>query len=234
MRFFSIFLLSLLFVSCSAQQNKFALGPDEFNTTMLSVNDKIIIDVRTPEEFYGGYIKGAENIDYNDVHFAKHTSQLDKSKTYFVYCLSGGRSAQAAGMMRKNGFSKVYELKGGMMAWRNADMAIQHQENVILADKISRASYDSLVKSNQTVLIDFYAPWCGPCKKMQPLLDELTSQYAGKALIFSINIDENKKLSRELGIDEIPFFKLYKGGVEKGNFIGQMDRASFIRILDTP
>ena len=66
---------------------------------------------------------------------------------------------------------------------------------------------------------------------MQPLLDELTTEYAGKALIFRINIDENKKLSKELGIDEIPFFKLYKGGVEKGNYIGQMDRESFIRIL---
>ena len=67
---------------------------------------------------------------------------------------------------------------------------------------------------------------------MQPLLDQLTTEYAGKALIYRINIDENKKLSRELGIDEIPFFKLFKGGVEKGNYIGQMDRDSFVRILD--
>ena len=231
MRLIVLYIFALFFTSCTAQQNKFSLRPSEFNSTLLSVKDKIIIDVRTPEEFQSGFIKDAENIDYNDVHFAKHIGQLDKSKTYFLYCLSGGRSAQAADMMRKSGFSKVYELQGGMMAWRNGDLPIQYGNNAVLTDKISRSAYDSIVKSNQTVLIDFYAPWCGPCKKMQPLLDELTIEYAGKALIFRINIDENKKLSKELGIDEIPFFKLYKGGVEKGNYIGQMDRESFVRIL---
>lgn len=231
MRLLVLFIFTLLLASCNAQQNKFKLGATEFNSTLLSVNDKMIIDVRTPEEFQGGFIKDAENIDYNDVHFAKHISQLDKSKTYFLYCLSGGRSTQSADLMRKSGFSKVYELEGGMMAWRNADLPIQYGNNAMLTDKTTRSVYDSIVKSNPTVLIDFYAPWCGPCKKMQPLLDELTTEYKGKALILRINIDENKKLSKDLGIDEIPFFKLYRGGVEKGNYIGQMDRESFVRIL---
>jgi thioredoxin len=224
---------TLFFASCTAQQNKYLLPPSEFNAKLIAMENVVIVDVRTPEEFQSGTIKGAENIDYNDVHFETHIGQLDQSKTYFVYCLSGGRSAQAGGFMRKKGFKNVYELDGGMMAWRNADLPIQYQSNAKLTDAITRVAYDSIAKSDSIVLIDFYAPWCGPCKKMQPLLDELTIEYAGKALIYRINIDENKKLSRELGIDEIPYFKLYKGGVEKGNFIGQMDRASFIRILNT-
>lgn len=224
---------TLFFASCSAQQNKYVLTPKAFNEKLKAMENPVVIDVRTPEEFQSGTIKGAENIDFNDVHFETHIGQLDQSKTYFIYCLSGGRSAQAAGLMRKKGFKEVYELDGGMMAWRNADLPIQYQANAKLTDVLTRIAYDSIVKSAAIVLIDFYAPWCGPCKKMQPLLDELTVEYAGKALIYRINIDENKKLSRALGIDEIPYFKLYKAGVEKGNFIGQMDRDSFVRILDS-
>jgi thioredoxin 1 len=66
---------------------------------------------------------------------------------------------------------------------------------------------------------------------MLPLIEEISKEYEGKAKIIRVNIDENKMLTKQLGIDEIPFFKLYKNGEEKGNFIGQLDRASFLRIL---
>lgn len=232
MKLFNFLIIAILALSCNAQKNNDILDSKAFQSTYASTKDAVLIDVRTPEEFQGGSISHAENIDFNDVHFETHIGQLDQQKTYFVYCLSGGRSANAAALMRKKGFKKVYELNGGIMAWRNADLPIVNASNKLLTDVLSRQAFDSITASAPIVLIDFYAPWCGPCKKMQPLLDQLTTEYAGKALIYRINIDENKNLSRELGIDEIPFFKLFKGGVEKGNFIGQMDRDSFVRILD--
>ena len=66
---------------------------------------------------------------------------------------------------------------------------------------------------------------------MLPLIEEISKEYNGKAKIIRINIDENKLLAKQLGVDEIPFFKLYKNGTEKGNFIGQLDRPTFERIL---
>ena len=146
--------------------------------------------------------------------------------------MSGTRSNLAADFLRKNGFKKVYELDGGMLAWRNNDLPILYQGQVDLADKISNESYQLIIKEEKVVLVDFYAPWCGPCKRMQPMLEEISRQFEGKAKIVRINIDENKKLSKRLGIDEIPFFKLYRNGKEIGNYIGELDRATFIRLLE--
>jgi thioredoxin len=146
--------------------------------------------------------------------------------------LSGGRSGSAADFMRKNGFKNVYELNGGMLAWNKANLPVSNNVGQTeIADKISPEQFQLMIKSDKVVLIDFYAPWCGPCKQMLPLLETIAKEYQGKATIIRVNIDENKKLTRQLNIDEIPFFKLYNDGNEKGNFIGQLDRATLERIL---
>lgn len=208
------------------------LSAKVFQQQIAKTIDAVIIDVRKPEEFKGGSIPKAINIDFEDDYFQLHAKQLDASKTYFIYCLSGTRSNLAADFLRKNGFKKVYELDGGMLAWRNNDLPILYQGQVDLADKISNESYQLIIKEEKVVLVDFYAPWCGPCKRMQPMLEEISRQFEGKAKIVRINIDENKKLSKRLGIDEIPFFKLYRNGKEIGNYIGELDRATFIRLLE--
>ena len=230
---YSILILLIVFgISCHSQPTEEKLLPQAFQKKIATTPDAVVVDVRTPEEYKGGSIKNAVNIDFNDNYFEIHTRQLDVTKTYFLYCLSGGRSSSAADFMRKNGFKHVFELEGGIMAWRNADLPIVNESNVQLSDKTTMEDYLKITNSASVILVDFYAPWCGPCKKMQPVLDELSETYKGKASIIRINIDENKKLSKDLGIDEIPFFKLYRNGKEVGNFIGQMDRASFVRILD--
>lgn len=96
----------------------------------------------------------------------------------------------------------------------------------------SKDSYQQLIQSDDIVLVDFFAPWCGPCKQMEPLLNEMAAKYKGKATIVRINIDDNKELVKTLRIDEIPFFKYYVNGEEKGNFIGQIDKATFERLLN--
>ena len=78
----------------------------------------VILDVRTEDEFNGGHIPGALNIDiYKGQGFIYQVDELDKDKTYFVYCLAGGRSAQACGIMKQLGFEKVYNLVGGISQW---------------------------------------------------------------------------------------------------------------------
>jgi len=77
-----------------------------------------LIDVRTKSEIDEGYIKGTKIfIDYNSSEFDAKTLKLDKSKTYAVYCKSGGRSSGAAKFMAKNGFTNVLNLKGGITGW---------------------------------------------------------------------------------------------------------------------
>jgi len=86
--------------------------------TNLNNPDFVIIDVRTPEEYLSGHIKNAINIDYNSEEFFERIEGLNKSKTYFVYCRSGHRSAEAVKVMKELGFIEVYNLKTGINGWK--------------------------------------------------------------------------------------------------------------------
>ncbi len=77
----------------------------------------VILDVRTPEEFATGYIRGAVNLDFKSSEFPGKLDELDKTKTYLVYCRAGGRSAKAMTMMKEKGFQRVYNLRGGVLEW---------------------------------------------------------------------------------------------------------------------
>lgn len=80
-------------------------------------NNVVVVDVRTADEVNGGIIEGALHYDIFSSDFASNIKSLDKSKAYAMVCRSGNRSASACGLMEANGFSEVYNLDGGMMAW---------------------------------------------------------------------------------------------------------------------
>lgn len=80
----------------------------------------VVLDVRTPQEKSEGAVPGAQQIDFFTPNFKKKVDQLDKSKTYLVYCRSGNRSTKACKIMDDLGFEKLYNLSGGIMAWNRA------------------------------------------------------------------------------------------------------------------
>lgn len=84
---------------------------------LMSGSNVVVLDVRTPGEIAQGKIAGAMELNFNSPDFAQQTAKLDKSKTYLVYCRSGNRSGQACNIMQQQGFGKLYNLKGGMIAW---------------------------------------------------------------------------------------------------------------------
>ncbi len=77
-----------------------------------------VLDVRTPDEFHSGCVKGAANIDFEAADFETKLASLDKSANYLVYCRSGRRSALAVAKMREMGFTNILELAGGINAWK--------------------------------------------------------------------------------------------------------------------
>lgn len=85
----------------------------------------IILDVRTPGEYKKGFIKDAQLMDIFSDSFDAELNKLDRNTAYYVYCGSGGRSAECSEKMQTLGFKKVYDLDGGMSAWRNANMPIE-------------------------------------------------------------------------------------------------------------
>lgn len=213
----NVFFLLILFLSifsCNSQPESFSLAPLAFEEKIKNSENVVILDVRTPEEFSNGFIKNAINIDYNNEGFESKINELDTSKTYFVYCLSGGRSGEAATLMRSKGFKKVYELQGGILAWKKDNLALtinSGPDKISLVDNSIQA-FETLIDSNQKLLVDFYAPWCGPCRKMAPMMEALKTEYAGKVNILKINIDENEALANSLGIQHIPLFHYYVNG----------------------
>ena len=78
--------------------------------------DFIIVDVRTPEEFVNGHLEDAINLNINSEDFLDELQELDKDKTYLIYCRSGSRSAQAVAVMEELGYKEVYDM-GGIMDW---------------------------------------------------------------------------------------------------------------------
>ncbi|MDH5398167.1 MAG: rhodanese-like domain-containing protein [Cyclobacteriaceae bacterium] len=144
--FYVVMVLSGLTFSCQGQNGKSApseaagtsavspqpsaevagpvlLAPDAFENKFKSTENHVLLDVRTPNEVGQGYIEGAINIDTRDGAFREKIAGLEKDKTYFVYCHSGGRSRSTFNLMKGLGFS-VYELQGGITAWRSAGKAL--------------------------------------------------------------------------------------------------------------
>ena len=116
-------LLLLLFAGLSLTDEANAqtlLSPDAFEKMLKNDPNIQLVDVRTPEEFSDGHIQKAVNYDYYAADFAQKIVQLDKTKPVLVYCEAGARSASSAEKLKKAGFKKIYDLDGGMSAWREA------------------------------------------------------------------------------------------------------------------
>lgn len=100
------------------------LAPKAFSQKIKTTAGAQVVDVRTPEEFSEGYIKGAVNIDWTGDGFEAKVSKLDKNKPAFVYCRSGKRSSAAANKMRSLGFKEVYDLDGGILEWESENLPL--------------------------------------------------------------------------------------------------------------
>lgn len=93
------------------------IDPDQFQELM-SEKDHFILDVRSSQEFSEGAIEGYVQINFQDKNFKAEIDKLDRSKTYLVYCRSGNRSGRACYLMSSMNFDNLYNLKGGIYAWK--------------------------------------------------------------------------------------------------------------------
>ena len=122
----NLFLFFILFSNCNQNQN-LNIEPNKVYD-LLSKNNKnnsILLDVRTEEEFIESKINNSLNIDFYSDNFKISILSLDKSKTYYVYCRSGRRSLNTVEFMRENGFSKSYNVDGGIIKWTDLKLPLK-------------------------------------------------------------------------------------------------------------
>jgi len=230
---FGIFLMSV-FLSCTSLNTQIIedIDPQELYS---AVKDPaaILLDVRTPQEFSSGHISGATNLDFYSEDFIDKLSMINQDAPIYIYCKSGGRSSSTASKMKDLGFKKIYNLKGGVLAWNRLNYTTVKSEklNKNISQRIlSEIELNKILNTNRSVLINFSTEWCVPCRKMKPIVIDIQNEYTDVKVLL-IDADANKRLVNKYNIDGIPVFIIFKNGKEIFRHIGLITKEELIKEL---
>ncbi len=221
--FFALIFCSSLLTACSSHAQQTNLSVTEFEKEIAKSNIQLL-DVRTAGEYQSGHLSNALLADWtNDKEFKERAKALDKSKPVYTYCLSGTRSNAATQWLIQNGFT-AYNLTGGISAWKRDNKPV---EQAVMVKQITLDEYLAQIPKNKTVLVDFSAVWCAPCKKMAPVLESLTAQHGDKFVLVKIDGGEQTDICRELKVNGFPTFFIYKQGIKIWEKQGLVDMKEF-------
>jgi thioredoxin len=222
LKHFYLILISFVIQSCNSQTAVQTIDVASYSKKINETPNAQILDVRTPEEYTSGHIENSDNVNWLSDSFVARTDKYDKTKPVYVYCKSGGRSLKASEKLAELGFTTVYNLDGGMMKWEAAGLAKPYTKIIGICSQ----EYAELLKTDKKVLVNFYAPWCAPCKQMEPYILKMQKVMADKVVIVRLNADENKTIMQELKISELPTLVLYENKAvkwQKSGFVSEED-----------
>lgn len=232
------FIIIILFLTVGSNGQKYKafenLNSKEFKEK-LSKESGILIDVRTLNEYKSQHIKDAGQLNFYALDFKKKLLLLPKDIDVLLYCNTGYRSRIAANILMKNGYLNVYNLKSGIMDWNLHNYPTITDTNIKKDEKnkMDYAGFVDLINANNLSLIDFYAPWCAPCRKMMPMIDSLKTEFHGKVHIEKINTDTSKDLVKKIKVKSVPYFVLYQDGDKVFEHYGNISRKELLDKFST-
>ena len=229
-----LFLLStVILFSCGNTNSQIIedINAEKFHQ-LIEKGDGIIIDVRTSQEFNSGHIIDATNIDFYSEDFTDKLKIVRKDVPIYVYCRSGGRSSSAANKMEKLGFTKVYNMLGGIGSWKSEGYETIKSKEAKISNqpKFTDTQLNEILSNNKTVLIDFSTQWCVPCKKMKPIIEDIQRENPNVKVLF-IDADANKGLVKKYSITGVPVFIIFINGEESFRKIGLSTKEELINQL---
>lgn len=188
------------------------LKPEDFSNQAYTPTAQVL-DVRTIGEFRSGHLKGAMQADWLDhEQFVERTAYLDKRAPLFVYCLSGGRGAEAVEFLRGHGFTQVKNLDGGLIAWKGAGKKLVACKPH--GKETPPETYTAIISSAPNVIVNFGAEWSPTCKKMQPVLKEFIDNKNAALKVVAMDGGTEYRLMKDLDVHALPTYILYRNGVE--------------------
>lgn len=201
---------------------------------LIEKNDGTFLDVRTKSEYDAEHIEGAGQLNYYALNFKKKLLMLPKDKPVYLYCNTGYRSQKAGEILVKNGYKKVYNAEHGIMERNLKELPVVEGDKSQLdkSNFMSVSDFYKTIQSDTLVFIDFYAPWCGPCRKMMPMVDSLKTEYFGKIHIVKANSDVSKKLVKELKLIGVPHLVLYRKGEMLFKKDGYITRKELVKVFE--
>ncbi|MCF6184369.1 MAG: thioredoxin domain-containing protein [Bacteroidales bacterium] len=201
---------------------------------LIQKNDGTFLDVRTKSEYDAEHIAGAGQLNFYALNFKKKLLMLPKNKPVYLYCNTGYRSQKAGEFLVKNGYTKVYNAEHGIMERNLKELPVVEGDKSQLdkANFMTVSDYSKLINSDTLVFIDFYAPWCGPCRKMMPMIDSLKTEYYGRIKIVKANSDVSKKLVKELKLIGVPYLTLYRNGKLLFEKYGYITRKELVKVFE--
>ncbi|MDF1548921.1 MAG: thioredoxin domain-containing protein [Bacteroidales bacterium] len=234
-RYFFIPLFFSFFISACAQDSNFSnLSSMEFEQ-LISKKNGTLLDVRTTSEFSNGHIKDAGQLNYYALDFKRKLLLLAKDQPIYLYCNTGYRSKRAAEILVEEGYTQVYNLEHGIMEWNleNLPVIIEKDARPDTKNKMEPDEFYALIQSDKPVFIDFYAPWCAPCRKMMPMIDSLKAEFKAQITIVKINVDASKKLVKELKLGSVPYFVFYQSKTKKFEHYGLIGREELVSLFES-
>ncbi len=216
-KFFTIIIILTITLTSCAQSNN-VVTPEIFEKGLTTKNIQIL-DVRTIGEYDKGHIKNALLADWNNqTEFNYRIAHIDKEKPLYIYCQAGGRSANANAYLQKMGFKNVIELKGGMIAWKQAKKNVEAASNEM---QLTMQDYEKLIADTSKIyVVDFGAIWCAPCVQQKPIMEALQNELKDKFVLVNVDAGTHINLKSEMQVSVLPTIFIYKKGKQTMRFEG--------------